>query len=116
MSDCMQYQNLWKAVELLLILVMGNVNKHVEVENLKGKLYIAQSLIYNSLGDIGGVKQLRNLRIIKMLKSCAANACYYLEEQKLAAETAVKRKIDQDGEEIENSEKCLSRLKNILHH
>ncbi|KAJ8892368.1 hypothetical protein PR048_004948 [Dryococelus australis] len=44
-----------------------------------------------------------------MLKRCAANARHRyisdLEEQKLAAKIAVKRKIDQDGEEIENLEK-----------
>ncbi|KAJ8886712.1 hypothetical protein PR048_012924 [Dryococelus australis] len=37
--------------------------KQVRVKNLKEKSYIAQSLICDFLGDVGGVKELRNLRI-----------------------------------------------------
>ncbi|KAJ8889831.1 hypothetical protein PR048_009335 [Dryococelus australis] len=49
-----------------------------------------------------------------MLRSCAANACHryisYLEEQKLAAKTTVKRKNYQDGEEIENLKKKFKQI------
>ncbi|KAJ8874401.1 hypothetical protein PR048_025250 [Dryococelus australis] len=109
MSDCQQYQNLWKVVELLLILSHGqatfeqgfSINKQVEVENLRKNSYIAQRLRCDFLGDIDGVNELHNLKISKMLRSCASNARHryisYLEEQELVAKTAVKRKNYQGG-------------------
>ncbi|KAJ8897192.1 hypothetical protein PR048_002538 [Dryococelus australis] len=54
-------------------------------------------------------RQICESDVSKMLRSCAASACHrylcYLEEKKLSAKTAVKRKTDQDGEEIENLKK-----------
>ncbi|KAJ8888635.1 hypothetical protein PR048_008127 [Dryococelus australis] len=81
-----------------------SINKQVEVENSEEKSYIAQRLNCDFLGDVGGVKELHNLRISMMLRSCTANVRHryssYIDEQKLAAKTAVKRKNDWDGEEI----------------
>ncbi|KAJ8867097.1 hypothetical protein PR048_032959 [Dryococelus australis] len=65
MSDCKQYQNLWKVVEVLLILNHGqatveqgsSINKQVEVETLKEKSYIAQGLICYFLCDISDIEK-----------------------------------------------------------
>ncbi|KAJ8865601.1 hypothetical protein PR048_033121 [Dryococelus australis] len=58
---------------------------------LEGKILYSQRLICDLLGDIGGVKELHNLKISKMLSSRSANAHHryisYSEEQKLAAKT-----------------------------
>ncbi|GBN23226.1 hypothetical protein AVEN_145568-1 [Araneus ventricosus] len=75
-----KYRNLWKVVEMLLLLGHGQatvekgfcINKKVEVENMKELSYVSQRLIcdyINSMGD-----SLYNIKITNIMSTYVSNA------------------------------------------
>ncbi|GBM14381.1 hypothetical protein AVEN_246553-1 [Araneus ventricosus] len=94
-------RNLWKMVEMLLLLSHGqatvekgfSINKKVEVENMKELLYVSQRLICNYINSTGD--SLHNIKITNIMHTyvCNARQIYmkYLEDQKMLSSQNKKR-------------------------
>ncbi|XP_049270810.1 uncharacterized protein LOC125758087 [Rhipicephalus sanguineus] len=106
------YSELWRVVELLLVLSHGqatvergfSVNKQVSVENLKSLSYIMQRAICDAVDKAGGIL---NIPITKELKTSVSSARHryhaHLEEQKRKQQEEAndsKRRLVED--EIDN--------------
>ncbi|GBM14464.1 hypothetical protein AVEN_255922-1 [Araneus ventricosus] len=88
-----KYRNLWKVVEILLLLSHGlatvekgfSINKKVEVENMKELSYVSQRLVCGYINTAGD--SIHNIKIANIMRTYVSNArqkyMKYLEDQKL---------------------------------
>ncbi|GBL92950.1 hypothetical protein AVEN_54601-1 [Araneus ventricosus] len=97
-----KYRNLWKGVEIWLLLSLGqatvetgfSINKKVEVENMKELSYVSQRLVCDCINSRGG--SIHNIKITNMMCTIVSNArqkyMKYLEDKKLLSSQNKRKK------------------------
>ncbi|GBM90104.1 hypothetical protein AVEN_185844-1 [Araneus ventricosus] len=120
-----KYRNLWKVVEMLLLLSHGqatvekgfSINKNVKVENMKELSYVSQRFVCDYIISTGN--SIHNIKITNIMRIYVSNArqkyMKYLEDQKLSPQNKKRKSLTADEvQELKSKKTCLKKDINAL--